>query len=214
MSGSGACRCRKPTSYCSFCWLSQMLLASVKVSMLQCSVKTNPSSTSWMMAQSGIQQHPCVTLHASSDQRKRVKLPSRLLKMQQRNRSRQGMDQSLRYMSSSLLNSNKLSTHSSSSNRRSRNMWLKAALHIARYSQLDLWPSSSPGFRQAPIAHVTVPAQLLCHSVRVMQQRHTSVPECSTTCLTPALYVDILEKFHTCLPYVAISHSNLLLTSQ
>lgn len=183
------CCCRNPSRYCSLSWLSQMLLASVKVSMLQCSVKPNPSTNSWMMAQSGIQQHPCVTLHASSDQRKQVKLPSRLLKMQQRNRSRQGMDQSLRYMSCSLLNSNKLSTQSSSSNRRSRNMWLKAALHTTRYSQLDLWPSSSPGFRQGPIARVMYHTQLLRHYVRVMQQWHTSVPECSTTCVTSALCV-------------------------
>jgi len=191
-----------------------MLLASVKVSMLQCSVKTNPSSTSWMMAQSGIQQHPCVTLHASSDQRKRVKLPSRLLKMQQRNRSRQGMDHSLRYMSSSLLNSNKLSTHSSSSNRRSRNMWFKAALHIARYSQLDLWPSSSPGFRQAPIARVTPctsPIALsFCEgyattayiSARVLHNLCNTCFVCGHSGEIPG-----------CLPYVAISHSSHLLTS-
>ena len=153
MSGSSTCCGQKPKSHCSLCWLGQMFAsvqvsmlqcsvkASVQVSMLQCSVKENPSTTSWMMGQSDIQQHPCVTLHASSEQSERVKLPSRLLKMQQRTRSRQGMDRSLRYMSNSLLNSNKLSTHSSSSNRRSRNLWLKAALHIARYSQLDLWPS-------------------------------------------------------------------------
>lgn len=154
----------KPLLSLLLCWLSQMLLVSVHMSMLQCSVTPNPSTSSWMMAQSGMRQHPCVTLHASSAQRKSMKLPSRPLKTQQKNRSRQRMDWSLSYMSNSLLNSsNKLSTHSSSSsNRRSWSIWPKAALCIARYSQLGLCPNSSPGFRQAPIVHVSLCTMPIC----------------------------------------------------